>query len=105
MTELEPVENPPPPISLSSRSLSWAVVKPHQAGDAYRPGHGKAENVQSVVTPALTDHIKLVGDRVDVERSAHELTSRMTGMALRVRSDQAIRGTTINHVRNAGRRG
>src|SRR6218665_796843 len=69
------------------------------------PGLGKAENVQSVVMPALTDHINLVGDRVDVERSAHELTSRMTGMALKVRSDQAIRGTTINHVWDAGRRG
>src|SRR6218665_2007610 len=67
------------------------------------PGLGKAENVQSVVTPALTDHIDLVGDGVDVERSTHELTSQMTGMALKVRSDQAIRGTTINYVRDAGR--
>src|SRR6218665_1362779 len=69
------------------------------------PGLGKAENVQSVVTPALTDHINLIGDRVDVERSAHELTSRMTGMALKVRSNQAILGTKINHVRDAGRSG
>jgi len=68
-------------------------------------GLGKAENVQSVVTPALTDHIDLVGDGVDVERSTHELTSQMTGMALKVRSDQAIRGTTINYVRDAGRSG
>src|SRR6218665_101596 len=37
MTELEPGENPlrSRPISLSSRSLSWAVVKPHQAEAAY----------------------------------------------------------------------
>src|SRR6218665_179803 len=37
MTELELAENPlrTRPISLSSRSLSWAVVKPHQAGEAY----------------------------------------------------------------------
>src|SRR6218665_1355752 len=46
------------------------------------PGLSKTEDVQSVVTPALTDHINLVGDGVDVERGTHELTSRMRGMAL-----------------------
>src|SRR6218665_3148806 len=59
------------------------------------PGLGKAENVQSVVVPALTDHINLVGDRVDVECSAHELTRRMTGMALKVRSDKLYNCTAI----------
>src|SRR6218665_1142871 len=42
----------------------------------------KTNNVQSVVTPTLTDHSDLVGDGVDVERGKHELTSRMKGMAL-----------------------
>src|SRR6218665_1165663 len=43
------------------------------------PGLCKTENVQSMVTPALTDHIDLVGDAVDVEHGTHELTSRMKG--------------------------
>src|SRR6218665_281441 len=67
------------------------------------PGLGKTENVQSVIAPALTDHIDLVGDGMDVERSTHELTSRMTGMALKVRSDQTICGMAINPDRDAGR--
>src|SRR6218665_580021 len=46
------------------------------------PGLCKTKDVQSVVTPALTDHIDLVGDGVDVERGTHELTIRMRGMAL-----------------------
>jgi len=46
----------------------------------------KTDNIQSMVTPALTDHVNLVGDGVDVERGTHELTSRMTGMALKVRT-------------------
>src|SRR6218665_2520918 len=60
------------------------------------PGLGKAENVQSVITPELTDHVHLVGDGVDVEGGTHELTSRMTGMALKVWTYQAVCGTTIN---------
>src|SRR6218665_1337119 len=43
------------------------------------PGLCKTENVLSVVTPALTDHVDLVVDEVDVERGTHELTSRMKG--------------------------
>src|SRR6218665_2085838 len=71
------------------------------------PGLGKAENVQSVVTPALTDHVHLVGDGVgaSVEHGTHELTSRMTGMALKVRTYQAICGTMINPDRDARRSG
>src|SRR6218665_483968 len=69
------------------------------------PGIGKAENVQSVVTPALTDHVHLVGDGVDVERGTLELTSRMTGMVLKVRTYQAVCGTTINPDRDARRSG
>src|SRR6218665_3969107 len=69
------------------------------------PGLGKAENVQSVITPALTDHVHFVGDGVDVERGTRELTSRMTGMALKVRSFQAVCGTTINPDRDARRSG
>src|SRR6218665_3911350 len=61
--------------------------------------------VQSVVTPALTDHVHLVGDGVDVERGTLELTSRMTGMALKVRTYQAVCGTTINPDRDARRSG
>src|SRR6218665_429503 len=62
------------------------------------PGLGKAENVQSVVTPALTDHVHLVGDGVgaSVEHGTHELTSRMTGMALKVGSYEEICGRMIN---------
>src|SRR6218665_3543033 len=63
------------------------------------PGLGKAENVQPVVTPALTDHVHLFGDGVDVERGTLELTSRMTGMALKVR------GTMINPDWDARRSG
>src|SRR6218665_1023365 len=69
------------------------------------PGLGKAENVQSVVTPALTDHVHLVGDGEDVERGTLELTRRMTGMALKVRTYLAVCGTTINPARDARRSG
>src|SRR6218665_3510433 len=69
------------------------------------PGLGKAENAQSVVTPALTDHVHLVGDGVDVERGTHELTSRMTGMALKVRTYQTVCGKMINPDRDARRSG
>src|SRR6218665_897718 len=69
------------------------------------PGLCKAENVQSVVTPALTDHVDHVGDGVDIERGTCELTSRMTGMALKVRTYQAICGTMINPERDARRSG
>src|SRR6218665_2979067 len=69
------------------------------------PGLGKAENVQFVVTPALTDHVDLVGDGVDIEHGTRELMSRMTGMALKVQTYQAIFGTMINPNRDARRRG
>jgi len=66
------------------------------------PGLSKAKNVQSVVTPALADHIDLVGDGMDVEHSAHladKLDERH--MALKVRSDQAIfaRRSTLTGMR------
>src|SRR6218665_993244 len=69
------------------------------------PGLCKTENIQSVITPALTDNFDLVSDGVDVERGTQELTSRMNGMALKVRSDQAICWMTINPDRDAGRDG
>src|SRR6218665_3028555 len=77
MTDLEPGQTPlgSRPISLSSRSLSWAVVKPHQAGEAYSMDARVVDRATST-QPVGPPHAEGVNGRSDrgedlIQMAAH----------------------------------